>query len=112
MLILQRLTDPTERLLFEKRIMNKDGTDNFIPLKDGVMRMQKGLYALHMETPIGYRLVSKYFTEHEKCDLREISYANLKSPYMVCRKHSAFKELLRIMYVYVFVVEMSSKINP
>lgn len=93
----QHLSDPTERLLYEKRILNKDGTDNFYPLDEGIRKMQRGLFALHMETPIGYRLVSRYFNEHEKCDLREIRYAEFTSPYFVSRKHSAFKEILRIV---------------
>lgn len=97
MYVSQRLTDPAERLLYEKRILNKDGTDNFIPLEEGIQKMQKGLYAFNMETPIGYRIVTQLFTEHEKCDLREIPYSNLRSPYMVVRKHSAFKEMLRIL---------------
>lgn len=66
-------------------------------LDEGVRRMQKGLFALHMETPIGYRLVSNYFNEAEKCDLREIPFADFRSPYFVTRKHSPFKELLRIL---------------
>lgn len=78
--------------------MNKDGTDNFMPLMEGVQKMQDGLFALHMETPVGYRLVSKHFSEHEKCDLREIPFANIQSPYIVSRKHSHFKEIVRIMY--------------
>lgn len=99
MYLSQHLSDPTERLLYEKRILNKDGTDNFYPLDEGIRKMQRGLFALHMETPIGYRLVSRYFNEHEKCDLREIRYAEFTSPYFVSRKHSAFKEILRIVWV-------------
>lgn len=96
MCVLQRLTDPIERQLYEKRILNKDGTDNFMTLDEGVRRMQRGLFALHMETPVGYRLVVKYFSEHEKCDLREMRFANIQSPYFISRKHSQFKEILRI----------------
>lgn len=81
--------------------MNKDGTDNFLPLVDGVRKIQNGLFAFHMETPVGYRLVAKYFSEHEKCDLREIPFANIRSPEIVTRKHSHFKEIIRIMYEYL-----------
>lgn len=86
-----------ERILYEKRIINRDGTDSFMPLLEGVQKMQEGLFAFHMETPVGYRLVTKYFSEHEKCDLREISFANLQSPYIVTRKHSHLKEIIRVM---------------
>lgn len=93
---LKRLTDPTERMLYKKRILNRDGTDNFMSLEDGVQKMKKGLFAFHMETPVGYRLVSKYFSEAEKCDLREIPFADIQSPYFLTRKHTVFKEILRI----------------
>lgn len=65
-------------------------------LDEGVLKMQRGLFAFHMETPVGYRLVSKYFSEHEKCDLREIPFAGIQSPYIITRKHTVFKEILRI----------------
>lgn len=93
-----------ERQLYEKKILNKGGTDNFYPLEEGVQKMKKGLFALHMETPVGYRLVSKYFSENEKCDLREIPFANIRSPHFVSRKHSAFKEFFRIMWVPLYSV--------
>lgn len=86
-----------EKLLYEKRIINKDGSDNFLSLEEGIRRIQKGLYAFNMETTIGYRLVDRLFQEHEKCDLKEIPFADLKSPYFVVRKHSQVKEIFRIM---------------
>ena len=92
----KRLTDPMDQLLYEKRILNKDGTENFMSLEEGVLRMQKGLFALHMETPVGYRLIVKYFSEPEKCDLREVPFADIQSPYFVTRKYTVFKEVLRI----------------
>lgn len=93
---LQLLTDPAEKALYERRIVNKDGSLNFYKLDDGVKKIQQRLFAFHMETPVGYRLVGKLFKEGEKCDLREIPFANMNSPYSTCRKHSPYREALRI----------------
>lgn len=93
---MQLLTDPVEKALYEKRIVNKDGSLNFYPLEEGVRKIQQRLFAFHMETPIGYRIISQLYDEAEKCDLREISFADMKNPYAACRKHSPFREVLRV----------------
>lgn len=95
-LLPQILADPVERSIYERRIVNKDGSMNFFTMEDGVKRIQKGVFAFHMETPVGYRFVSKLYEEGEKCDLREIEYANMKAPYATCRKDSPYKEALRV----------------
>lgn len=97
----QRLTDPVEKAIYEKRLVNKDGSTNFFSLEEGVRSVQQNLFAFHMETPVGYRVVSKLYDESEKCDLREISFANMAFPYGTCRKDSPYKEALRIGWVDV-----------
>lgn len=88
-----------DKVLFDKRIKNhgSNGTDNYIELEEGIRKLQAGLFAFHFETPVGYRLVVKYFSEHEKCDLREIPFAGIQGPYFMMRKHTHFKELFRIL---------------
>lgn len=95
----QNLNDPIEKLLYEKRIKNKgpNGTDNFFMMEEGVRKLQSGLFAFHFDAPIGYSLVIKSFTEHEKCDLRELPFGSIQTPYLTMRKHTPFKELFRIL---------------
>lgn len=90
------MTEPSEKSLYEKRLANKDGSENFYSLEEGVRKVQERLFAFHMETPAGYRIVSRLFDEGEKCDLREISFANMKNPYSTVTKHSAYREALRV----------------
>lgn len=88
-----------EKEIYEKGIVNKDGSTNFYPLAEGVKKVQQKLFAFHMETPVGYRVVSKLYDESEKCDLREVSFADIAFPYATCRKNSPYKEALRIGWV-------------
>lgn len=92
----QLLSDPVEKQIYENRLVKKDGSTNFYSLDKGVRKIQDRLFAFHMETPVGYRLVSKYFSEHEKCDLREVHFANMAFPYATCRKNTPYREALRI----------------
>lgn len=75
---------------------NKDGSLNFIPLEEGIRKMQKGFYAFHMETPVAYRVVNKIFDEAEKCDLREIDFADIAYPYATCRRNTPYREAFRV----------------
>lgn len=88
-----------EKQIYEKRLLNKDGSTNFYPIEEGVKRVQDGVFAFHMETPVGYRVVSKLYDEGEKCDLREVVFADMAFPYATCRKHSPYREALRIGWV-------------
>lgn len=85
-----------EKALYDRRIVNKDGTTNFYALEEGVRKVQQGLFAFHMECPVGYRVVTRLYNEGEKCDLREIAFANMKNPYSTVQKNSPFREALRI----------------
>lgn len=85
-----------ERALYERRIVNKDGTSNFYALEEGVRKVQQRLFAFLMECPVGYRVVSRLYDEGEKCDLREIAFADMKNPYATVQKNSPFREALRI----------------
>lgn len=59
-------------------------------------KIQQGVYAFHMETPLGYRIVSKLYDEGEKCDLREVMFANIAFPYATCRKNTPFREAFSV----------------
>lgn len=76
--------------------MNKDGTTNFYSLEEGVKKMQKGLFAFNMELPVGYGVVSRFFEEGEKCDLKEVKFGNMAYPYLIHRKNSPLKEAFRV----------------
>lgn len=45
---------------------------------------------------LGYKLVEKYFLEHEKCGLQEVEYIDENKPWYTCRKNSPFKEMYKI----------------
>lgn len=56
----------------------------------------QGLFAFHMETGVGYKFVGKYFSEGQKCGLREIQYLQVIDPWLAVRKDSPYKEMFKI----------------
>ena len=106
------LPDPVDKIIYETRIVKKDGSLNFYSVEEGVKKMRKGLFAFHMEVTVGYRYVSKFYEEGEKCDIREVIFAKLGNPYLIHRKHSPSRESLRQGWVpsdagYAFIYSFS-----
>uniref|UniRef100_A0A336M5H9 CSON011044 protein n=1 Tax=Culicoides sonorensis TaxID=179676 RepID=A0A336M5H9_CULSO len=91
-----RQTEKVRKTLFERKIINKDGTQNFLPLDKGVALLRKGLYGFHFETGPGYKLISETFNEDEKCGLQEISFLQMIDPYYAIQKNSTLKEIIKI----------------
>ncbi|XP_063706206.1 glutamate receptor 3-like [Culicoides brevitarsis] len=91
-----RQTEGTRRALYERKIVNKDGSTNFMSLDKGVALLRKGLYGFHFETGPGYKLISETFNEDEKCGLQEISFLQMIDPYYAIQKNSTMKEIIKI----------------
>lgn len=68
--------------------------------EEGIKRVQDGFFGFHIELNTGYKLISKMFHEGEKCGLKEIEYVNFIEPWIATRKNSAYKELMKVGYVY------------
>lgn len=63
-------TEATRKAIYETKVKNKDNTENFMNLSDGVNRLKKGLFAFHLELGVGYKIISEVFLEDEKCGLQ------------------------------------------
>lgn len=88
--------------------------------------MRIGLFAFHMETGAGYKIVSQCrfpqfphvslfttfsnsvrflsgetFQEHEKCGLQEIEFIQVPDPWMSVQKNTSYKEMFKIGLVVV-----------
>ncbi|XP_045448924.1 ionotropic receptor 75a-like [Melitaea cinxia] len=89
-------TEPVKKAIYEKKIAPPGTKPNFMDLEDGVKKLQKEPFAFNMFVGLGYKLVEKYFLEHEKCGLQEIEYIEENKPWYTCRKNSPFKEMYKI----------------
>lgn len=58
--------------------------------------MIQGLFAFHMESALGYKLMSETFYEDEKCGLKEIAYLQVTNPWYAVKKNSSYMELFKI----------------
>uniref|UniRef100_A0A182WJ72 Uncharacterized protein n=1 Tax=Anopheles minimus TaxID=112268 RepID=A0A182WJ72_9DIPT len=89
-------TEPIRKALYERKMRNKDGTENFLPLAQGVELVRQGHYAFHVEKGVCYKLISETFQEEEKCGLQEVEYLKVIEPYYAVQKNSSFREPVRI----------------
>nr|AOE47995.1 putative ionotropic receptor IR75q.2 [Athetis lepigone] len=89
-------TEPVRKAIYEKKVAPPGTTPRFMPMDEGVLQIRKGLFAFHMETGVGYKIVGKYFNEGEKCGLREIQYLQVIDPWLAVRKDTPFREMFKI----------------
>ncbi|CAB3253487.1 unnamed protein product [Arctia plantaginis] len=88
--------DPIRKAFYETKISPKGYKPIFISLEEGVKRLQTKPFAFNMNIGTGYRIVSQYFREHEKCGLREIDYIQGRKPWFCCKKESPYTEMYRV----------------
>nr|ARO70552.1 antennal ionotropic receptor 75q.1 [Dendrolimus punctatus] len=88
-------TEPVRKAIYDTKIVPK-GQKAFMSVEDGVKKMQNEPFAFNMYLGIGYRMVDKYFYEHEKCGLHEIAYIQESNPYIACRKNTPFMEIYKV----------------
>ncbi|CAD7077218.1 unnamed protein product [Hermetia illucens] len=91
-------TEPVRHKIYEQKILQKDGSENFLPLDEGVNRIRHGLFAFHMELGVGYKIMGETYLEHEKCGLQEIQYLQVIDPWYAIQKNSSYKEFLKTGY--------------
>ncbi|XP_023022883.2 ionotropic receptor 75a [Leptinotarsa decemlineata] len=89
-------SEPIRRAIYLQKVAPPNKNDNFMPIEEGVRRMREGLFAFHMETGPGYKLVAEIFEESEKCGLKEIQYLQVVDPWLAIQKNSSYKKYLKI----------------
>uniref|UniRef100_A0A336M2Z1 CSON011045 protein n=1 Tax=Culicoides sonorensis TaxID=179676 RepID=A0A336M2Z1_CULSO len=73
-------TERYKRGIYERKVINPDGTKNFLKIENGIKKVKNGLFAVHGELGIAYKFVSKAFTQSEKCRIRTIGYLDMQPP--------------------------------
>nr|AXF48838.1 ionotropic receptor IR7 [Lobesia botrana] len=89
-------TEPVRKAIYEIKVAPRGSPPRFMTMEEGVKKMQKGLFAFHMETGVGYKFVGKIFQESEKCGLKEIQYLQVIDPWLAIRRNTPFKEMFKI----------------
>ncbi|XP_077290282.1 ionotropic receptor 75a-like [Arctopsyche grandis] len=89
-------TEPVRKMIYQKKIAPPGEPAKFTTLDDGVRKLRDGLFAFHMETGVGYKVVNEIFHEGEKCGLQEIQYLQVIDPWLAIQKDSCYKEMFKI----------------
>lgn len=64
----------------------------------------QGFFAFHCERGVAYKIIEDTFYEHEKCGLIEIDYMSQIEPWIPIQKHSPYKEIIKVLWVYQFKI--------
>ncbi|XP_055691097.1 ionotropic receptor 75a-like [Lutzomyia longipalpis] len=88
-------TEPIRKAIYEQKVIQR-GSPAFMALEQGIKLLRGGLFAFHMETGVGYKVVTETFFESEKCDLQEIQFYELIDPWYAIQKNSSFKEVFKV----------------
>ncbi|CAK1549296.1 unnamed protein product [Leptosia nina] len=91
-------TEPATQRLY-KRKLQPLGEGAYLSVVDGIARMRTGLFAFQVEQNSGYDVISRTFTEREKCGLKEIQAFKLPMVAVPIRKHSGYRDLFAVRYV-------------
>ncbi|XP_038212065.1 ionotropic receptor 75a-like [Zerene cesonia] len=89
-------TEPIKKSIYQTKIAPQGSKANFMSLEEGVKNIQTKPFAFNMNLGTGYKIVERYFHEHEKCGLQEIQYIQESKAWQTCRKNSPYKEIYKI----------------
>jgi len=66
-------------------------------VQEGMKRVQKGLFAFHVELGLGYEVIADNFLEEEKCGLETINFLiEFAEPWVGVSKTSSFIEIFSV----------------
>nr|QZH55082.1 ionotropic receptor 75q.2 [Achelura yunnanensis] len=88
--------EPIRKAIYETKVAPRGEKPRFMSMEEGIKNIQKGLFAFHMETGVGYKFIGKYFLEGEKCGLKEIPFLQVQDPWLAVRKNTPYKEMFKI----------------
>nr|WPO56521.1 ionotropic receptor [Leucinodes orbonalis] len=84
--------DPATQRLYRRKLLPL-GERAYLSVVDGVERLRTGMFAFQVEESSGYDIISKTFTEREKCGLKQIQAFKLPMVAVPIRRHSGYREL-------------------
>nr|AST36235.1 putative ionotropic receptor IR75q.1 [Hedya nubiferana] len=88
--------DPIRKAIYEKKIAPSGSKPKFFNLVDGILQLQKKPFAFNSNLGSAYKVIEKYFYEHEKCGLQEIAFIQGNYPWMACRRGSPYREIFKL----------------
>ncbi|KAK9879945.1 hypothetical protein WA026_008455 [Henosepilachna vigintioctopunctata] len=88
--------EPTRKAVYDQKIAPKNQKANYMTSQEGIRRIQNEFFAFHTELSTGYKIIGDLFKESEKCGLRELTFVNVKEPWLPIQKNSTYKEIMTI----------------
>lgn len=68
----------------------------YVPLEEGISRIQSGKYAYHADVSSAYPILSRQFDAQDICDLGELEMYPLTRISLLTQKKSQYKKLFSI----------------
>ncbi|XP_045473007.1 glutamate receptor 1-like [Harmonia axyridis] len=93
--LFKNVSSPIGREIIEKRLKPK-GDKFLMPLSEGTDKMRSQFFAFFTEPSSINKLMSDYFDEAEKCNVRYVEYTKVMEPWFITQKNGCYKELLKV----------------
>ncbi|XP_075974129.1 ionotropic receptor 75a-like [Anticarsia gemmatalis] len=87
--------DKSAQQLYKRKIVPQ-GERAYIGVDEGIARVRTGLFAFQVERSAGYDVITKTFTEREKCALDEIEAFKMPMVCIPMRRYSGYRELFAV----------------
>ncbi|XP_050669770.1 glutamate receptor ionotropic, kainate 4-like [Leptidea sinapis] len=87
--------EPATRRLFQRKIQPQ-GERAYLSVVEGIERVRTQLFAYQVEQSSGYDVISRTYTESEKCGLKEIQAFKLPMVAVPIRRHSGYRDLFAV----------------
>lgn len=91
----QYASNPVAKNIYEKKLKPR-GDKFMMSLRQGTEKMRTHFFAFYTEGSSINKLMSDYFDESEKCNVRQVEYVKIKEPWIIAQKHGSYTELLKI----------------
>ncbi|XP_048483447.1 uncharacterized protein LOC105392960 [Plutella xylostella] len=85
---------PATKVLYERKLRAQGERAFSYTAEEGVARLRSGQFAFQVELSAGFDIISKTFTESEKCGLNYVDPFRLQAVGIPIKKHSGLKELV------------------
>ncbi|KAL9706910.1 hypothetical protein quinque_010428 [Culex quinquefasciatus] len=92
-------TEPVRKAIYEQKIRLKNGSLNMFSLDEGVARVKKGLFALHVQIAAAEQLISETFDDTEKCYLRKLNFVDYTVIYLAVQRNFTIREHFQFIMI-------------
>nr|XP_023011564.1 glutamate receptor 1-like [Leptinotarsa decemlineata] len=87
-------TDEASKKLYSRKILGQKNNSNFLEPRKGLVLVEDGGYAFHVELATAYPIIQNTFPDKSICELKEVQMYRTQPMHANYQKHSPFRDML------------------